>query len=50
MALQAVHRSAPGIPNGEPRAAEAERANLTAVPLSGTLVQSFKFGSCQKRR
>ena len=28
-------RSAPRIRTGEPRAAEAERAHLTAVPLAG---------------
>ena len=33
--------SAPGIRTGEPRAAEAERAHLTAVPLSWPLPERF---------
>ena len=35
MACQAVHRSTPGIQTGESRAAKAECANLTTVPLAG---------------
>ena len=32
MACQAVRRATPGIQTSEPRATEAEHANLTAVP------------------
>ena len=42
IAWQAVHRSAPGIQTGEPRAAKAECANLTAVPLGQPPQHTFK--------
>ena len=35
--------SAPGIQTGEPRAAEAEHANLTTVPPGQPLIRYFKM-------
>ena len=42
MACQAVCKSTSGIRTGDPRAAEAERANLTAAPPGGPLKLDFK--------
>ena len=44
-AWHAVHRSAPGIPTGEPQAAEAERVNLTTAPLDQPQYVYFKHKS-----
>ena len=41
MALPSGAMSAPGIQTGEPRAAEAERAHLTAVPLGHSPFKHF---------
>ena len=41
MTWQTVHRSAPGIPTGEPGAAQAECANLTTAPLGRSPSDTF---------
>ena len=43
MACQVVHRSAPSIQTGEPRAAEAECATLTAAPPGRPLSLPFVY-------